>query len=329
MLTRPRNGEPYRSGYIGGVVLWQKPFHFLPVLLVLGLVYLIQGAYTTAVTVPFLFPKTQPPPPISVGWYLNMLLFYTWLLLLLVSYLRCVFTDPGVSVKLSEEEEQHIAAHHGDTPNSPTYCTKCAHSRPARAHHCAVCRRCVLKMDHHCPWVANCVGARNYKYFYLFVLYGFLDCVLTAVSVVAKIGSPLSPSNPYSSQMTFTMGFIMSVAFAISLTLFVVLHGVLIVRGQTTLELGPLRDFPYDVGCVKNIQSVFGTSWLWWWVPVPSPCTGMSYELNGKYTTRTFNQERYVDVAVREEEEGEENFEGRDFNVLSHEHSLNRGVEIV
>lgn len=37
-------------------------------------------------------------------------------------------------------------------------CKKCHEIKPPRAHHCSICDTCVLKMDHHCPWINNCVG---------------------------------------------------------------------------------------------------------------------------------------------------------------------------
>ncbi|KAJ2879557.1 Palmitoyltransferase, partial [Coemansia aciculifera] len=43
----------------------------------------------------------------------------------------------------------------------PRFCRTCKGFKPPRTHHCSDCDKCVLKMDHHCPWTNNCVGFNN------------------------------------------------------------------------------------------------------------------------------------------------------------------------
>mmetsp|Transcript_4304 Transcript_4304/g.5334 ORF Transcript_4304/g.5334 Transcript_4304/m.5334 type:complete len:155 (+) Transcript_4304:824-1288(+) len=58
--------------------------------------------------------------------------------------------------------------------------------KPPRTHHCSTCGRCVIRMDHHCRWVANCVGMHNLKHFLLFVFYTAAVCVYTIVLFCMK-----------------------------------------------------------------------------------------------------------------------------------------------
>ena len=93
-------------------------------------------------------------------------------------YLCCVYCDPGrVPADWRPDPEAGGSLLELKRKGGSRYCKKCMRHKPPRTHHCRVCNKCVLRMDHHCVWVNNCVGHRNYKSFFLFLLYVTCACI--------------------------------------------------------------------------------------------------------------------------------------------------------
>lgn len=67
-------------------------------------------------------------------------------------------------------------------------CHKCNDNyKPPRAHHDSVTGRCIVKMDHYCPWVCNAVGALNHKFFVLFIFYTLLTSLQAMLLIALRM----------------------------------------------------------------------------------------------------------------------------------------------
>lgn len=169
-------------------------------------------------------------------------------------------------------------------------CQKCDSFKPPRAHHCHVCRRCVLAMDHHCPWMANCIGYYNYRYFFLTLTYLTVGCIFVNSIIISEygmIGRLLGTAVVYRfipSNVTFVFFLCLCVGFAVGMLF--AWHVYLVLTAQTTIEFYQRRSTPttrrrisqtwfrlpfvghpmesndYDLGMSENWAMVFGESSL-------------------------------------------------------------------
>lgn len=56
---------------------------------------------------------------------------------------------------------------------------------------CLPSPRCVMKMDHHCPWINNCCGHLNHAYFTSFLLLAPLGCSHAAIIFIMTMYTQL------------------------------------------------------------------------------------------------------------------------------------------
>lgn len=152
------------------------------------------------------------------------------------------------------------------------FCEHCKDLKPLRAHHCAICQSCIFKMDHHCPWINNCVGQNNQRFFILFLTWILIGCVFILITSL-PIYMNLNKINmkAYSSRKISEFNFvvILCMAGSVILIFFTSWNWFLILKGNTTIEYWSPSYRPsknkytvindFSMGWEDNFFMVFGT----------------------------------------------------------------------
>ncbi|KAF9913434.1 palmitoyltransferase for Vac8p [Lobosporangium transversale] len=152
----------------------------------------------------------------------------------------------------------------------PRWCDICKIVKPDRCHHCSECDKCVLRMDHHCPWVRGCIGYNNHKFFYLFIFYASVISVFVVTTMIpmitsavrrCEINSPLNGSDAdgHDTQPRCVFNthwpIMTAVAFLLGLLIvsFTAAHTDYILKNRTTIE--SLQDVRATFVRVQYIRS--------------------------------------------------------------------------
>jgi len=289
-----------------------EPRKFLPVIFCLFTIFVLYAIFVLVHLLPMLqvgVPYEHRDDSVQREGLVQTILFHIITVLLLLSYVQSIITGPGeipendlqweyipqdarfprvdaAALKLNLQETKRS----GDR----RHCKWCGKYKPDRCHHCRVCRTCVLKMDHHCPWIYNCVGHGNYKYFFLLLVYSVADLHLIFWAQGVSVKESIEVDKPFLTMFLLMFGETLVFLMGTLLSGFLCFHLWLVFKGMTTIEFCE-KSMPkrpkaegaeknsgmrsaYDEGCLGNICSVLGNNPLLWLLPLtPSPGNGLHF----------------------------------------------------
>ena len=186
--------------------------------------------------------------------------------LIFITMLYCYFdittTSPGYAetinqISLNEYEELNPRKVIKDTEYILPYCETCQIVRDVRVFHCKKCNKCILRHDHHCEFVNNCVGKNNHCKFLKFIILAALHSTFIAVYCILYMVKQFdSPETLFDNPAHIICIVIFVIAVMISLTMifFVIQHLIMISNNITTSESirKKYKRDAFDKGCTAN-----------------------------------------------------------------------------
>jgi palmitoyltransferase ZDHHC9/14/18 len=150
------------------------------------------------------------------------------------------------------------------------FCNTCKIFRPPRSKHCQMCDNCVLRFDHHCPFVGNCIGLHNYRYFLVLInsasLFLFITIGMTLHVLYLEFGQINSVVNPFA-RFVWTLAYnpfkdvflVYSVFLLLAVLILSMYHSFIVFQNLTTNEHVKKyyeQDNPFDFGPSRNAKQV-------------------------------------------------------------------------
>lgn len=144
------------------------------------------------------------------------------------------------------------------------YCTTCHIVRKPRCFHCDICGKCVLRHDHHCGFISNCVGKYNTKNFYIFLIIYFIysgyvfTCSIYMILILLSNPEEVQEKNTGYSVIAAILILYSGMFLLFAITM-LCRHTCLISKNVTSNEeIRKKYDYTvFDLGCLNNWKEVF------------------------------------------------------------------------